>query len=108
MTRRLARNVVIGRTSHLAGSELSDELAAKVTNPRAWADGDADVTSPGAADAADGAGADDGSRSSSAPPVERPKDSGSKEAWVAYAKSGGASDDDLDGLNRDDLRKKYG
>jgi hypothetical protein len=39
---------------------------------------------------------------------EAPADNASLEAWQEYAKSQGASDDDLDGMSRNELREQYG
>jgi hypothetical protein len=38
---------------------------------------------------------------------DAPSGNASLEAWQDYAKSQGASDDDLEGLSRNDLRDKY-
>lgn len=56
---------------------------------------------------------DDGLISSDAAPapmgevVEKPVGNGSLQAWQEYAVSRGASQDDLDGKSRDDLRDEY-
>lgn len=42
------------------------------------------------------------------PSSDKPAGNASLEAWSEYAKSQGATDDDLDGLSRDDLRDQYG
>lgn len=49
----------------------------------------------------------------SAEPAEVPKGNASREEWAAYAKSKGASDEEVGpvedgGFNRDDLRAQYG
>ena len=39
---------------------------------------------------------------------EQPSKSGSRVAWVEFAKALGASDDDLDGMSRDEIAEVYG
>lgn len=39
---------------------------------------------------------------------EAPAGNASLEVWQEYAKSQGASDDDLDGMSRNELREQYG
>lgn len=39
---------------------------------------------------------------------DQPAGNASTEAWQEYAKSQGATDDDIDGLSRDDIRAQYG
>lgn len=49
-------------------------------------------------------GDDDGEPESS----EKPAGNASTEAWQEYARSKGATDADLDGKSRDELREQYG
>lgn len=42
------------------------------------------------------------------PAVEAPAGNASQETWATYARTQGATDADLDGLGRDELREKYG
>lgn len=57
-----------------------------------------DSTVPVTGDGEGGAGGD-GS--------EEPAGNASRDAWVAYAKSKGATDEDLEGMGRDDIRDTY-
>lgn len=40
--------------------------------------------------------------------VEQPSGNGSTEEWAAFAKSKGATDEDLEGMSRNEIRAKYG
>lgn len=40
--------------------------------------------------------------------VAEPSKSGAKSAWIDFAKSLGATDDQLDGMSRDELAETYG
>lgn len=40
--------------------------------------------------------------------VEQPSGNGSTEEWAAFAKSKGATDADLEGMSRNEIRAKYG
>lgn len=65
----------------------------------------AEVAPNGSRDAAQASGA---APQGSGEEVEAPAGNASLEAWQEYARSKGASDDDLDGKGRDDLRDAYG
>lgn len=40
--------------------------------------------------------------------LEEPAGNASREQWEAYARDQGATDEDIDGMSRDDLRATYG
>jgi hypothetical protein len=69
-----------------ASEPVVDDPAVETVNP--------DPIAVAAADAGD-------------PPIPEPKGSASKADWERYARSTGATDDDVDGLSRDELRAKY-
>lgn len=86
MARKLARNVHVGGRVFSAGDTPDEEFAEQITNPNAWND-----------KAEEGGSAE----------VERPSGNAALEEWQTYAKSQGASDADLDGLSRNEVRDLY-
>lgn len=97
MTRKLARPVTLRGRHYLPGDELSDDLAAMVTNPRAWGE---------RADAGDGGEAPLPEAPAPSPPEpRRPKGNAGHDAWAAYRVAQGVvTADEAEDLTRDELR----
>lgn len=85
MAGRLAATVYIDGQAYGPDDDVPADVAKRIDNPKAWAE-----------------------QPTSEPANEPPAGNASLEVWQEYARSKGATEDDLQDQGRDDLRKTYG
>ena len=110
---KLRRSVIVGGVAYPKGTELPDEVAARVRNPHAFEPTDQPPAVPAgqvdteSAETAAGGGPAGSPVPHGGPETRRPAGNASESAWRDYAISRGWLPEELDGMTRNQIRAQF-